>query len=392
MEAKNIKISLVNKFYPPANAITGQNLFQLNDYLISNGFSTNVYCIDSSYSDNKRLEKKHNHNVKYLNFNHKSNNKIKRLFYNFIESYILIKNALKNNPEILITQTDPPFLNLFVSLLKPKKTNWISWTMDLYPQAFVSAGLVSSNNLLYKLTLFFFNIRKPDLMINLGNFQKDYLKKEYNRDIESVIWPCGVFIDQKIDNISIPDWHRKDKIIFGYCGNIGEAHSSDFLIKFVECIKDFDFILVLALYGSKANEVISQIPENDKIINVPFVNREHLKFIDIHIVSLIEEWTNICVPSKAVSAVCNNSAFIYNGIQNSDNWDLLKEAGWIINNNESIVDQINEVLKSIDKSSLESKKNKASQITEILSDIENRAKKNIVDYIFKFTSPNHNEC
>ena len=56
--------------------------------------------------------------------------------------------------------------------------------------------------------------------------------------------------------------------------------------------------------------------------------------IDIHLVTLLQKWDHVCVPSKAISAVSQGSAILFESSELNDNWQLLKDAGWRINFND----------------------------------------------------------
>jgi len=67
-------------------------------------------------------------------------------------------------------------------------------------------------------------------------------------------------------NCLIEHWRKKqkDKIVLGYCGNLGEAHSVDFLMAVVENIDPERFHLVLTVYSAKSNRFLEQVGENRK--------------------------------------------------------------------------------------------------------------------------------
>ena len=68
--------------------------------------------------------------------------------------------------------------------------------MDLFPEGFAATGELSENNFLYRYALKQTYKNAPDKIIALGPHQKKLLDKKYGRQIEHVILPCGVFLDQ----------------------------------------------------------------------------------------------------------------------------------------------------------------------------------------------------
>ena len=100
--------------------------------------------------------------------------------------------------------TDPPFLTFWASLLLPSQS-WHLWSMDLFPDAFVSNGLVSSKNYFYLIVekiVYSFNGR-PKSVISLGPIQLRYIQEKYRNKFNdnSFIIPCGVNENKTIKEI-----------------------------------------------------------------------------------------------------------------------------------------------------------------------------------------------
>lgn len=302
--------------------------------------------------------------------------KIRRLLASFIESFTLIRKAKSvcNGPFIIMT--DPPFLSYWASIFL-KRRKWMLWSMDIYPNAFVSNGLVKKSNPLYRLLHTMIYNNPPDQIIALGPLQKIYLEKGYKQERKGCQLPCGIYDYQKTEDA--PAWYAGEELIhFGYCGNLGEAHSPEFL---VECLKRLDpkrHRLVLAVYGSKAEVILKQAENHPAVVLVGGgVQRNELPFIDIHLVSLKAEWNHVCVPSKAVSAVCSRSAFLFCGDRNCDNWHLLGDAGWFISDDGNMKDSLDDFFESLSESSMRQKKVRAMEVVSRLKEMESSAYKYI---------------
>ena len=228
-----------------------------------------------------------------------------------VESIRLVWKAKRLCGSPTIVMTDPPFLSTLASILLGRR-NWALWSMDIYPDAYVANNLVSERNVFYRLLLRIVYRRAPTFLIALGPLQAKYLIERYRRTIPTVILPCGVF--QAHAESNRPDWKTKNagKIILGYCGNLGEAHSPEFLKAVIDHLDPRRFHLVLSVYGAKSKEVLDYLGDNRLGITVvDCVSRQQLGCIDIHLVSLLSRWAHVCVPSKAVSAVCSGSCFLF---------------------------------------------------------------------------------
>ncbi|RZK23547.1 MAG: hypothetical protein EOO43_08345 [Flavobacterium sp.] len=328
MAKPRIRVVLVNRIYPPSAGITGESAAELVGFLCSKGLEVLVVHIDAPYLggvEQASIPGK----VHKINTFYNGRNKRVRLLANLYEGLMLVRKARSLKPDVIISMTDPPLVNFWCALLL-KRFWWILWSMDLYPEAFISGNLVSRKNLFYRLIDRVVRSNPPKYLIALGEYQREYLLGKYKKSIDTVLLPCGIYSNGIRSEFTKPSWCRNDKITLGYCGNLGEAHSRDFLFSVIDRFPRTKYQLVLSLYGSRATEILRYVQGKQGIILVPNVARQELQFIDIHLASLVKEWVNVSVPSKTVSSVCAGSTFLYFGPEASDNWDLLRNAGWLV--------------------------------------------------------------
>jgi hypothetical protein len=364
---KKITVAIVNRNYPPSKGITGEAASELATYLCEKNFSVNVIHVNIFY-DGGGSEMSPAGNVFQVGSFYNGKNKILRLMANLTEGYRLIKVAKKLPCDVTICMTDPPLLNLWASLLL-RKRKWMLWAMDLYPEAFVSGRLVSSGNFLYKMMNKLLLKGAPQHIIALGPAQKEYLQAKYKDRVTGYsLLPCGVYSEKGSIDADTPRWaNDKDKVYLGYCGNLGEAHSLEFLYAVVDNLDTGKFKLILAPYGAKSALLKKYVQGKEGVEVVDAVKRNHLRFIDIHLASLSKEWINVCVPSKTVSAVCSGSAFLYLGEAHSDNWILLQEAGWLLSWSENAGYGVKKFFAAFQCEELAQKKEAAKRITEKLN-------------------------
>lgn len=385
MEAKGkIVVNIINRNYPPGPGITGESANELAQYLMLNNVHVNVVHINALYSGSANALPYGN--IFTIKTFYNGKNKLLRLLANLYEGYKLIQKSKSFKPDITICLTDPPLLNWWASILL-KKCVWFLWTMDIYPEVFAASKLITKKNVFYQLIDKEIKKNQPNHFISLGPSQSAFLKKKYGNNISVSEVPCGI-IDKDENKFSdqIPFWASdKTKIILGYCGNLGEAHSLSFLYKIVDTLDSEKFILVLSVYGSKAKDLIAYVNGKRGIIILPAVKKSDLKFIEIHLASLKEEWANICVPSKTVSSVSSGSSFIYNGLSISDNWQLLNKAGWLVDTRTNTSESINQLLKSLTKKDIIEKKIKAAELSNYLKTLKANAFKDIYQRILYTT-------
>lgn len=362
------KITIVNRHYPPNVNITGENAWDLANYLIKNHqIDVAIVHIDRSYEGggNKRQPVGKTYPIKTI---YEGNNRILRYLSGFIDGYNLIRKAAKLNHGPIVVMTSPPLLPMWASrILGKKKREWILWSMDLFPEGFAASGEVSSSNFLYKYALKQTYKNAPSKIIALGPQQKKALDKKYNKEIEHVILPCGVFMDQ-YKTEQIPQWKTNpEKIYFGYAGNCGNAHSADFIKAVIDSINPATQHLILAVYGIKADMLKQYAKDKEGITILSNVPRNELHHIDIHLVTLVNSWTHVAVPSKAVSSICSGSTILFCGNPESDNWFLLQDAGWLVEDNNNLKQNVRNTLEKITKKDIDAKKQNALRIAQELN-------------------------
>ena len=377
-------VVIINRNYPPRTGVTGESACALAQYLRDEEkVIVSIVTVRSAYQGGGSVSEPMGkvHEIASL---YDGKNKLLRLLTSFVESFRLIWKARRLAPTKTIVMTDPPFLTFWAALLLGKKRDWILWSMDLFPDAFVAGKLISKQSIFYQVLDWIVYRAAPKSLIALGPLQAKYLQAKYGHAIDTAILPCGVF--DYIAAKDVPDWRtdHSDKIILGYCGNLGEAHSVEFLKAVIDQLDPAKFHLVLSLYGVRAAEIMKTLPKKTEGISiVPSVARQELGFIDIHLVSLQKHWTHICVPSKAVSAVCSGSTFLFYGTTQSDNWKLLGQAGWIIEeaNNDGIRHEVATFMSTLQQDALIAKKRKAIKTAIELRDLADRGCKVISQFL-----------
>lgn len=388
METKKQEVTIINKNYPPSFGITGESANQLALFLQSRAdILVKVVHANAKYAGGvgNHLPNGTLFSVKSL---YDGKNNLVRLVASFFESLFLILKAIKISNGPIIVMTDPPFLNFWAAiLLKNKK--WIYWSMDLFPEAFISAGLISRKN------FFLIRIEKaikkypPSGLIALGTYQKQFIEKYLNIDLISAIINCGVWDkSQEIKSDKLPEWyHNKGKIYIGYCGNLGQAHSFEFIQVTIDNLDVEKFIFVLSVYGKHAEKILAYASNKEGVIIVKNVQRNHLSIIDIHLVSLQSNWEHICVPSKAITAICAGSTVLYCGNEKTDTWNSISEAAWRVNNDELMKENIQHFISTVSLNDINQKKQNALIIAQNMNKKNDEGFTDVVDMII---SSNHN--
>ncbi len=362
------KLTIVNRHYPPNINITGENAWDLTSYLIEkHQIEVAIVHIDRKY-EGGGMKRNSVGTVYPIKTIYEGTNKYLRYLSGILDGYKLIKKAARLNHGPVIVMTSPPLLPMWASrIFGKKKIEWILWSMDLFPEGFAASNEVSETNFLYKYALKQTYKNAPKKIIALGPKQKEELDKKFNANIEHVILPCGVFLEQN-KVASTPSWKLyDDKIYLGYCGNCGNPHSANFIKEVIDAINPEVHHLVLAVYGIKAEEIKDYAKNKAGVSILSNVPRNELHHIDVHLVTLVNSWTHVAVPSKAVSSVCSGATILFCGNKESDNWFMLQDAGWLVEDNEELRQQVRKTLASLSKEEIQIKKNNATTIAAKLN-------------------------
>jgi hypothetical protein len=168
---------------------------------------------------------------------------------------------------------------------------------------------------------------RPAHYISLGPLQHRWIQAHRETDRPAFLLPCGVLRDRPSE---VPAWRRDRRIILAYAGNLGEAHSCEVLAEIVRRADPDRFAFVLAASGPKSGRLKSLTQDCPNLTWRTHMPPAELAHADVHIVSLQARWKHVCVPSKAVAAVCLGRPILFAGSPDTDTWDQFEQAGWLI--------------------------------------------------------------
>ena len=282
-----------------------------------------------------------------------------------------------------ICMTDPPLLNYWVgSYAHQHDLPWAYWSMDLFPEAFVSAKISKPSNLIYQHLIKAVVRHAPQLLIALGPKQAQFILNKNQWKIPHVDLPCGILEPQQ--DLARPSWaDAPGKIILGYAGNLGEAHDPQFIEQVLRQMDPAKHRFILSAYGAKAAAITALAKDLPGLIILPSIPQAELKFIDVHLATLMPHWDHVCVPSKAVSSICQQAALLFCGSKENDNAHLLHEASWQIDPRLPIAAQVADFFKALDQDSLAQKKLAAQHASEKLHVMKVAAFKQIAQFVAK---------
>lgn len=298
-------IALVNRFVPPDGAPTAVSLARLGQLLTKRLPSLDWRLIGAGRS--------------YTGGGASGENLWRRAANSWRDGRRLAQETA--GCAAVLSLTDPPFLSYHLGRHLSADQFWCEWTMDLYPQALMATlGLTPNPPWRPKR-------RRPDMRLCLGPQQAAFIATGERRPPPFLICPAGV-----CDALfPAPPRHPKSLIRLVYAGNLGRAHWSDALLELAKQSDPMRFRLIVAAYGVQAKAVQTQLMGFPHVEwrNTP-LNANELNAADVHVVSLRKNWTHVCAPSKAVSALCRGRPLLFFGAEDADAWKWADGAGWRI--------------------------------------------------------------
>lgn len=327
------KVVIINKYGALHPSATGRPVRKLADYLWENGVDVIVLSIHAPYKGqvSQQHEKLPYRTIELPDI-YCGKNKWLRLLGNLVDGFRLITySMLLPQHQLKVVLTDPSLINAWAILFRPFfRSKLVFWTMDLYPEAFASAGLVSCNHPAYRMISSFVYRHVPDFLIALGEQQYCYLCRQYKQSfIPHIVLPCGICPKEEAAE---PLWRKanRDKIIFCYAGNIGEAHNDVFLLELIRQLDPKKYLILLRLYGVKARRVLKEACVFESVILLDYITPAEMQYVDICVASLLPAWNHVCVPSKVVSAICRGIPVLYNANKESEGACMFPEAIWLM--------------------------------------------------------------
>jgi colanic acid biosynthesis glycosyl transferase WcaI len=179
-----MRVLLLNQFYVPDTAATGQLLADVAEGLAAEGHEVHVICSRRAYSGGgkilpatEEMNGVHVHRVGATGF---GRGKIVGRMFDYLSFYVLAARRafLLPKMDVCIALTTPPFIALIGLMLRRfRGTKVVVWTMDVYPEVAVAFDVIGEKSLLRSLLarLSRHVYRAAAAVISLGDVMTDRL-------------------------------------------------------------------------------------------------------------------------------------------------------------------------------------------------------------------------
>jgi glycosyltransferase involved in cell wall biosynthesis len=352
-----MRVLLLNQFYAPDPAPTGQYLQDLAQTLASRGHKVKVLCSRRSYngadafSPRETLKDVEIVRLRATGFGRRSYLGKVLDYASFFCSLLMTLLTETKRPDLIVSLTTPPFIGTLGKLASLwHRCRHANWVMDLYPDALYANGFARKNGLLRRLlkTLGSFQVRGAEPVLALGPVMAGKVSVYTGNgtarspvtwlplwsDPELAPWPA----DQPNHLRAERGWPAKD-MVFLYSGNMGLGHR---LGEFLEAAKRLGPAGPRWVFcgGGKRRveiETFAQANPGARIEVLDYVPhsqlRTHLCSGDVHLASLNAAWEGSIVPSKLQASFAVGQPVLFVGGHGCETAMWIKESGggWVVN-------------------------------------------------------------
>jgi len=313
-----MRILLLNQFYLPDVASTGQHAGDLAQALADRGHEVHVLCSQRSYSGGRArfgadevLNGVHVHRVLATGMG-RASIPARAVDYGSFYALALWRVLALRRMDLCIALTTPPFIALVgVILNRIRNTRLVLWNMDTFPEAGVAVGVVSENGLLHKLLrrLRRMIYRRAWRIISLGETMTELLCRagaDPRKILLARMWVPSDSVHPQPHGSStlFPTHADKTTPVLMYSGNVGMSHDLETFVRAVAGLDPGTLRFLIVGHGANRRP-LQRLVASLGLDCVRFHDpkplcqlSESLSTGDIHVVSQRPGTQGCVVPSK----------------------------------------------------------------------------------------------
>lgn len=330
-----MKILLLNQFFPPDLAPTGQMAADLAEDLVASGHSVTVVASRGNYLGGDR----HQSHTTWRGI------EVVRVAATSLGKRTLAHRALDYGsfyasagwvlrrlppPDVIVAMTTPPLIAATGLGARRRGTKLVYWVQDLYPEIAVAFGAIGESAL-HTRTMAAVSRRvmqASSQVVVLGEAMKEKaVNAGARRDRVFVVpnWVDGEVV-RPIPHESNPlrdDLARGARFVVLYSGNIGRAHDVSTLVGAARKLTDrTDIAFVFQGEGNKRAELELGTRGFPNVRFAPYQPRERLaeslSAADAHLITLSPSVLGLLEPSKLYGVMAAGRPALYVGPENSE--------------------------------------------------------------------------
>lgn len=343
-----MRVLLINQVFYPDVAATAQHAHDLAKHLVANGHEVHVIASRSIYGQkgsalpaNETVDGIHIHRVGRSIFGKAG---ILARVADFALFYALaaLKAFTMRKSDVVVTFTTPPFIALLGYALKLiRRSKFVYWVMDLYPDLPVACGVMKEGALP---TRFFeginrFCLKKADRVVVLGRCMLERVRSkgiDHGQVQHIGVWSDATELEPvaRDQNPYTDEWGLRDKFVVMYSGNFGLGHDVNTFLQAAKTLQQDNRIRFLFVGGGKKKITVDEFVKEHNLTNAvtaPYQPRESLgaslSSADVHLATLLEGVEGIMVPCKLFGIMAAAKPAIFIGHPSSELARVLDEYG-----------------------------------------------------------------
>ena len=323
-DISTIQLTIINQFFPPDYAATGQLIEELAYQLKDSFSSVEVFSSQPSYAfkrnDLPRWEYHQDISIRRSRANAGYGRIRSKALAGVLFALRTLLHLIKHSSsrQLVLLTTAPPFLPLIGYVLSHFcKISYVCLLYDIYPDIAIELGVIEKVYWLTRLWHHFNRLtwKRAAAIIVLNSTMKDKIvsKCPIVADKIAIIpnWsdPEQIAPLTKQDNWFAHEHGLVDRFTVMYSGNMGRCHDLKTLLEAIVILRDTPIQFVFIGSGDKRNylETNIQALELKNCLFLPYQTKENLPFSlaagDLSIVSIDRRMEGLVAPSKLYSAL-----------------------------------------------------------------------------------------
>jgi colanic acid biosynthesis glycosyl transferase WcaI len=346
MQKGNNSVLFINQYYYPDCSATSQLLQQMAEDLATEGRHVTVLTGNSFCAGGKFVTRRHELRngvailrMPTLQFG-KGSPAGQALNYLSFHILALVSILLLPSFDVVVTLTTPPLIAWLGRFAKvARKSRFVYWVQDLYPDVAAAVGMVHRGSRFFRFcsSISRASLRSADRVIAIGDSMARKLVENGAAPGAIRILPNWSDIPG-IQSFADSDAMERNREVNGksivlYSGNLGRAHLFDELIAAAAALKDEQGIeFVLAGAGIQSHHLEQQVLQrglnNVRLIPpVPFSELAGLlEYATIGVVTQKPETAGLLVPSKIYGLMSAAKPVLFIGPENCEAVDIIRTA------------------------------------------------------------------
>ena len=345
-----MRVLLINQFFPPDLAPTGQVLRDLAVTLRSRGHAVTMLCSSASYvqqtspsvgADEAGL------NVVRLGragvAPRSLSGKALRYVAFWCRTYARV-TRLASDSDLILTMTTPPWIGLAAKWGSRGRCGRVNWIMDLYPDVLFAQGWCRPSSFVGR-TLRALTRAEWDgaaLMVTPGMAMSAHVcataaRRSLPRVAAVPLWAPASVLPWPVET---PNPLRKargwadDECVFLYAGNMGRGHRVDVFLDAARQLSGERRIRWVFAGGGPRRTEVERFRRENPGVPVECLGHvaaadlaAHLGSGDVHLMSLRSDWVDLILPSKLQAAFAAGRPAILVGPPTCEPATWIRESG-----------------------------------------------------------------